>query len=187
MTKKLILTAFCIATMFGCAVSKKKTTSEEKTVETVKETIDSSSSKKTEIKTAETKTIDSTTTTTKVAVKFKPEVDPVTNQIKPFKMDIKKDGKPTTTLEINGNGEVIYSNEVVGTISSVEKTKDSTAIENVALKKEIASERKKNIESEQTIKESSTAIWKLWLWIIILIVALVISLYFNFKSKIPFL
>lgn len=186
--KKAILSALIIFLVFGCGSKKKIAETEEKTEIKKDSTSIGKVEKETEKETVVKKNSEDTKTTTETTVKYTPKINSTTGKFEPFKMDSKKNGKTDSSIEINGNGEVIIKTLLENNKKESEEIRTEIEKMKDEFMSQIKTEQEKNSELNSKLKEVSGSVWKLWMWIVILAVLLAISIYFHVvRTGIPFM
>lgn len=133
---------------------------------------------------------------TSTEVLLKPSVDPITGEKKPSSYQEYENGKPTKELVLNGDGSVLYksnSNSVLEKqaeekTKSTEKLKDSISKSQKDASKNAGSSFEGNYSgsssSLQVDKKKSGFQFMVYVWIFLIIVALVIIWYINRRFNI---
>lgn len=174
--------------VLSCASRKKSSETRESVTEIATKAIDSSSTKTQEKKSDVKEETKATTTTTTTAIKYTPKINQATGKYEPFNYTTTKNGKPETTISVNGAGEVLI-NQISSQLDSLKDRVENSYEKDVQHYQQKISQANAKIYSleKQSIKQSSTNFW-LWLWLIILAVLLAISIYFHVaRTGIPFL
>lgn len=174
--------------VYSCGTSKKTQENTQTSVEASQKVSDSSVTKVDSTKKAQETEVKGTSTTTTAQIKYTPKVNEATGKFEPFSYTVKKDGKPTTSVEVNGNGEVLIT-QVSKEVDSLKKQIDDFTKYEAEKHEKAEADLKYQLDKEQeiTVKQSGNIFW-LWLAIIILGVLLIISIYFHVvRTGVPFI
>ncbi len=188
--KNAILAIISSLLIFSCASTQKNTSSEEKNASAVNVENDSICRLNEMLEKAKTEIEQMKSKKTVTDIKYKPEVDPVTGKTKPFSFETKENGKPKTSVHVDGNGEVNIRTEEEETLRIKEdyEKKIESVTQEYESKLSAQAATIKTLETKSEKKTAGVSFFYYWLWIIILAVLLALSIYFHIaRTKIPFL
>jgi len=186
--KRAFLGIISLLLITSCASVKKNETREEKSASSVEVNADSIAKLKEQLKTANKTIEELKTKKTTTEIKYKPEIDPATGKAKPFNYETKENGKPKTSVHVDGNGEVTIRSEEEETQQIREQYSDSIRDITHEFNRRLQAQAStiQSLESHKS-KTGGGSFW-LWFWIILLAILLAVSIYFHVvRTGIPFL